>query len=67
MLPVSITMFVTSAVGSRLSNRFPVRTIVRAGLVVTIAGALILLSTINPPSRAPGSRSAWPCSGSGWA
>ena len=32
MLPVSITMFVTSAVGSRLSNRFPVRTIVRTGL-----------------------------------
>jgi len=48
MLPVSITMFLTSAVGSRLSNRFPVRTIVRAGLVVTIAGSLILLSTIQP-------------------
>ena len=48
MLPVSITMFVTSAIGSRLSNRFPVRTIVRSGLLVTIAGALILLSTIRP-------------------
>jgi MFS family permease len=48
MLPVSITMFATSAIGSRLSNRFPVRAIVRTGLVVTIAGALILLSTIKP-------------------
>jgi EmrB/QacA subfamily drug resistance transporter len=48
MLPVSITMFVTSAIGSRLSNRFTVRTIVRSGLCVTIAGALILLSTIKP-------------------
>lgn len=48
MLPVSITMLVTSAIGSRLSNRFPVRTIVRTGLVVTMSGALILLSTIKP-------------------
>ncbi len=48
MLPVSITMFLTSAVGSRLSNRFQVRTIVRAGVVVTIAGSLILLGTIRP-------------------
>ena len=48
MLPVSITMFLTSAIGSRLSNRFPVRTIVRSGLIVTIAGALILLATIRP-------------------
>ena len=48
MLPISITMFATSAIGSRLSNRFPVRTIVRSGLVVTIAGTLILLATIQP-------------------
>ena len=48
MLPVSITMFATSAIGSKLSNRFPVRTIVRSGLIVIIAGALILLSTIKP-------------------
>lgn len=32
MLPVSITMFLASAIGSRLSSRFSVRTIVRAGL-----------------------------------
>ncbi len=54
MLPVSITMLLTSAVGSRLSNRFPVRTIVRAGLIVTIAGALILLGTIKPTLSSAG-------------
>ena len=48
MLPISITMFVTAGLGARLSNRFPVRTIVRTGLVVTIAGVLILLATIQP-------------------
>ena len=48
MLPVSITMFATSAIGSKLSNRFPVRSIVRSGLVVTMIGAVILLSTIKP-------------------
>jgi EmrB/QacA subfamily drug resistance transporter len=48
MLPVSITMFATSAIGSKLSNRFRVRAIVRTGLVVVITGALILLSTIRP-------------------
>ena len=48
MLPISITMFLTAALGARLSNRFPVRTIVRAGLVVTIAGVLVLLATIQP-------------------
>ncbi len=54
MLPVSITMFLTSAVGSRLSNRFAVRAIVRAGLLVTIAGALILLVTIRPTLSSAG-------------
>jgi Na+/melibiose symporter-like transporter len=48
MLPVSITMFVASALGSRLSSRFVVRTIVRAGLIVVIAGIAILLWTIQP-------------------
>jgi len=48
MLPVSITMLLTSAIGSRLSNRFAVRSIVRAGLSVTVAGSLILLATIRP-------------------
>ena len=48
MLPVSITMFVTSAVGSRLSSRFPVRTIVRAGLLVTVLAVLVLMATVQP-------------------
>ncbi|OGO57997.1 MAG: transporter [Chloroflexi bacterium RBG_16_69_14] len=48
MLPVSIAMFITSAVGSRLSARYPVRTIVRAGLSITGLAALILLATIKP-------------------
>ena len=48
MLPISITMFVTAALGARLSSRFSVRAIVRTGLVVTVAGVLILLSTIKP-------------------
>jgi EmrB/QacA subfamily drug resistance transporter len=48
MLPVSITMFLASAIGSRLSARFPVRTIVRAGLLTTAVAALALLATIKP-------------------
>ena len=48
MLPVSITMFLAAAAGSRLSDRVTVRSIVRSGLTVTIAGMLILLSTIKP-------------------
>ncbi len=35
MLPVSVMMFIAAAAGSRLSSRFPVRSIVRAGLVIT--------------------------------
>ena len=54
MLPVSIAMFVTSAVGSRLSNLFAVRTIVRAGLIVTLTGTLILLATIQPTLSSAG-------------
>ena len=48
MLPVSIAMFTTSAVGSRLSSRFTVRAIVRAGLWTTLVAAVALLATIQP-------------------
>jgi EmrB/QacA subfamily drug resistance transporter len=48
MLPVSIAMFLASAIGSRLSNRFSVRTIVRAGLTITTVAAVILLATVQP-------------------
>ena len=54
MLPISITMFATSAIGSRLSNRFPVRAIVQSGLIVTLAGALVLLATIQPTLSSAG-------------
>jgi len=48
MLPVSIAMFIASAAGSRLSSRFPVRTIVRAGLATTGIATLLLLATVKP-------------------
>ena len=48
MLPVSVAMFVASAAGSRLSARFPIRAIVRAGLVLSMVAAVLLLATIDP-------------------
>ncbi len=54
MLPISITMFATSAIGSRLSNRFAVRAIVQSGLIVTLAGTLVLLATIKPTLSSAG-------------
>ena len=54
MLPVSITMFIASAVGSRLSGRFPVRGIVRAGLTTTVVAIVALLATVRPDLRDAG-------------
>ena len=48
MLPISITMFLAAAMGSRLSARFPVRAIVRAGLTTTVVAVLALLATVKP-------------------
>lgn len=48
MLPVSIAMFLASAMGSKLSNRFPVRSMVRCGLLIILTGVLVLLGTIQP-------------------
>ncbi|MFZ2015058.1 MAG: MFS transporter [Nocardioides sp.] len=48
MLPVSIAMFIASAAGSRLSSRFPIRSIVRAGLGLSMVAAIMLLATIKP-------------------
>lgn len=48
MLPISITMFAFSAVGSRLSRRLSVRTIVRAGLLTSTAAIVVLLATVQP-------------------
>jgi EmrB/QacA subfamily drug resistance transporter len=48
MLPVSIAMFIASAIGARLASRFSIRGVVRTGLLVTLLSVLILLSTIEP-------------------
>ncbi|MCE0486057.1 MFS transporter [Ornithinimicrobium sediminis] len=48
MLPVSVAMFVASAVGARLATRLAVRTLVRSGLWVTLASVLLLLATVRP-------------------
>src|SRR5262249_29414279 len=48
MLPVSVAMFVTSALGSWLSHRFQIRNIVRSGLVVGAASAFGLVATVDP-------------------
>jgi len=48
MLPVSITMFLASALGSRFSKRFTIRSIVRAGLWTTFVAATVLIATIDP-------------------
>lgn len=48
MLPVSITMFLASAIGSRLSTRFTVRSIIQVGLAVVGVAVLALLGTVEP-------------------
>jgi len=57
MLPVSITMFIASALGSRLSSRYPVRSIVRSGLSVTVV-AVIARRRHGPDRLAAGQRGA---------
>ena len=48
MLPVSVAMFVASAVGARLAARFSIRSVVRTGLWITLASVLLLLATVQP-------------------
>ena len=48
MLPVSVAMFATSAIGSRLSTRYSVRAITRAGLILSAIACVMLLATIKP-------------------
>lgn len=48
LLPVSIAMFLASAIGSRLSSRMPVRRIVQVGLAVVTAALIVLLFTLEP-------------------
>jgi MFS family permease len=48
MLPTSIAMFLAAAAGSRLSTRYSVRSITRAGLATTALAAFMLLATVTP-------------------
>jgi EmrB/QacA subfamily drug resistance transporter len=48
MLPVSITMFIASAVGAKLASKYSVRSVVRTGLWITLAAVIVLLATIQP-------------------
>lgn len=48
MLPVSVTMFLASATGSRLSTRFSVRGIARSGLGTIVVAVVILMDTVEP-------------------
>jgi EmrB/QacA subfamily drug resistance transporter len=48
MLPVSVALFVTALLGSRLSRRMAPRTIVRLGVGLLVASAVLLMSTIQP-------------------
>lgn len=54
MLPISITMFLAAAAGSRLSSRFTVRGIVRTGLATTVVAIVILIATVQPQLRDAG-------------
>jgi len=53
MLPVSITMFITSALGARLVLRYSVRTIIRAGLIIDAVAIIILMAAIEPELEGP--------------
>jgi EmrB/QacA subfamily drug resistance transporter len=53
MLPVSVALFVTALLGSRLSRRLAPRTIVRAGVVLLVLACLLLLGTIEPEIDSP--------------
>lgn len=54
MLPISIAMFAFSAIGSRLSAKVSVRTLVRAGLITSTIAIVVLLATIDPELRDAG-------------
>jgi EmrB/QacA subfamily drug resistance transporter len=48
MLPVSVAMFAASVIGSRLSTRFAVRSIIRTGLLLCAVAGFVLIGTIEP-------------------
>jgi MFS family permease len=48
MLPASAGLFAAALVGSRLTGRYPARSIVRVGIAVSFVAILLLLGTIEP-------------------
>jgi EmrB/QacA subfamily drug resistance transporter len=48
MLPVSVTLFCTALLGSRLSRRFSPRLLVRVGIALLVLASFLLLATIDP-------------------
>jgi MFS family permease len=63
MLPVSVALFVTALLGSRLSRRLAPRTIVRAGFGLLVVASLLLLATIEPELQRPQFAIAMACFG----
>lgn len=53
MLPVSVTMFIASAAGSRLIERYSVRQIIRAGFILVAFAIFFLMSAIEPSLEGP--------------
>ncbi len=51
MLPMSIALFVMALVGSRLSAKVSPRTLIQVGLVLSAAGVLLLIGSIQPEAR----------------
>lgn len=51
MLPVSVTMFIMSFVGARMSRKWSPQKIVRAGLWILLLSILVLAGTIRPELR----------------
>jgi predicted MFS family arabinose efflux permease len=51
LLPLSIGLVLFSALGSRLTARYPSRVIVRAGQLAMAAGCLLLLGSVEPELR----------------
>jgi len=54
MLPVSISMFIMSFVGARMSQRWSPQWIVRAGLLILLIAVVELMAVIRPELRRPG-------------
>jgi EmrB/QacA subfamily drug resistance transporter len=48
MLPASAGLFLSALAGSKLAERFPARTLVRAGLAIVLVATLLLLDTVKP-------------------